>query len=272
MCIVALALLCCLRRQRQTRRRGKRLQDMEISPPLQNPFSMREHSSPHGYLDSLVRPAKQTAVTQSLSRVPLNRSEDSIMATQSIADAPLLPPPPSQRLARSSHRVPVPYAVLSAQGSDSRTTNWQYTNPFSDYHAVRIQTLPSSNVPPPPPKRSPLRSLASKNSLAIPQENLNRLSQASSGSLYPPSSHRSDAEMDSLYLREVGASRDTHGASTRGLPPGNNSGMEQREKVNRLFQAAGLSGVASNDVSSNLYSGQGSLQLYTPAGRAQRPA
>jgi hypothetical protein len=254
--LVAISLYCChlRKRKRQTQRRENVLQD--ISPPLhQNLWTIREHS-PYGRWDRFARPGNQAVPTQNLG-IPLDRSEDSLPKASTIIDAPPpLPPLPAQNAtSRSSHRVPVRYAALGAHGSNLRTADWQYTDPF---HYDRppmpaVQTVPSPNVPPPLPTRSPLRS-AAKNGLSLPQEEPKRVSRASSQSLYPPSSHPSEAEVDSLYQKEVAPSRspgpDASGLSARGLLFGNNSGMEQkREKASEASRATGLKSMNSDDES-----------------------
>lgn len=254
--ILALSLIYCRRRRRQRQRRRRKLED--ISAPLpQNPVTMREHASPLGGLDGgSVRLGNQPGlITRSSSSIPLNRGEESTPATNAIIDTPppLLPPPSLQQQQRVrnrlSHRVPVPYAGLGAHGSNSMPADQQYMGPFSDNPPVPgVPKNTTSSLPPPPPKRSPLRLLASKNDPKTPQENTQRLSGASSLSLYPPSSYPSEAEVDSLYKRETGAfqSRDTSDSSTRGPSSGNNSGMEQKkEKASKNNQFAVLGGVDS---------------------------
>jgi len=236
--ILALALIYCRRRRRQRQRRRRKLED--ISAPLpQNPVVMHEHASPLGGLDGgSVRLGNQPGLTRSSSSIPLNRGEESMPATNAIIDTPPpLQPPPSlqqhQRVRdRLSYRVPVPYAGLGAHGNNSRPPDQQYMGPFNDTLPVQgVHKNTTSSLPPPPPKRSPLRLLATKNDPKTPQENTQRLSGASSLSLYPPSSDPSEAEVDSLYKRETGAfqSRDTSDSSTRGPSSGNNSGMVQRK-------------------------------------------
>lgn len=204
-----------------------------------------------------MRSGNQPVLMRSSSSIPLNRCEEGMPATNAIINTPLpLPPPPSLQQQqpirnRLSHRVPVPYAGLGARGSDSRPTDQQYVSPFSDNPPLPVQGVQkntTSSVPPPPPKRSPLRSLATKNDPKTPQENTQRLSGASSLSLYPPSSYPSEAEVDSLYKRETSVfqSRDTSDSSTRGPSSGNNSGMEQRkEKASKNSQFTVLGGVDS---------------------------
>jgi hypothetical protein len=170
---------------------------------------------------------------QNYISVPLNRSGESlpVVAHSKIDDTPLPRPAPRLRTSRSSHRVPVPYSDIGAQRDSSRTVDWQHTVPFSDYHPVQVvQTHPSPNEPPPPPlpERSPLRLLAVMNSLNTPPENPNRLSAASSLSLYPPSSSTYEAV----------------------VAPENNPGMDYgRKKVGNYAQAPGLGSVNSGGAS-----------------------
>lgn len=238
--VLALAVIYCRRRRRQCQRRRRKLED--ISAPLpQNPVVMHEHASPRGGLDGgSVRLGNQSGITRSSSSIPLNCGEESIPPTNAIIDTPPpLQPPPSlqqqqQRVRnRLSYRVPVPYAGLGAHGNNSMPPDQQYMGPFSDTLLVqRVQENPTPSLPPPPPVRSPLRVLATKNDPKTPQEHTERLSGASSLSFYPPSSYPSEAEVDSLYKRETGAfqSRDTSDSSTRGPSSGDNSGMMQRKE------------------------------------------
>ena len=221
----------------------------------QNPFTMREHVSPHGRWDGFVSSGNEHTPMRSTSSIPLNRGEDSVSTTHAIIDnPPPLPPPPSLQQRRSknrlSYRVPVPYAGLAAHESDSQTVDQQYMGPSSDYHPVQaVQKHTPPTVPPPPPKRSPLRLLATKNGLnTTPQENPQRLSGASSLSLYPPSLYPSDADVDSLYQKEVGIfqSRDTSDSSTRG--PSSGSMEQRREKASKPIV---LSSVDSDGASSS---------------------
>jgi hypothetical protein len=186
-CGVILALYCCRRRRGQTQRGKRKLED--ISPPLpQNPFKVGGDIKPYG------GSSDQIATMQNFISVPLNRSGDSLPMAHSKTDTPLPRPAPQLRPSRSSHRVPVPYSDLGVPRDDSRTVDWQYTGPFSEYRPAQVvRTIPSPKVPPPLPERSPLRMLSAKNSLSSPQENPNRLSQASSLSIYPPSSSNSEA-------------------------------------------------------------------------------
>ncbi len=200
--MVALALYCCRRRREPTQRRRRKLE--EISAPLpQKPFTMREDTKSHGGSSNQITPL------QSFINVPFNRSGDSLPAARSDVDT-LLPPPVMQRERRkSSYRVPVRYSGLDAQGNNPRTTDRKYTGPFSDYlPAQATQTLPSPNVPPPLPTRSPLRMLADNNILNTPQVNPKRLSRASSPSLYPPSDSLSTSSAamapESLSVMEQG--------------------------------------------------------------------
>ena len=204
-----------------------------------------------------MRLGNQPVLTRSSSSIPLNRGEEGMPATNAITDIPPpLPPPPSllqqqPMRNRSSYRVPVPYTGLGPHGSNSEPTDQQYVGLLSGNFPLPVQGVQNnttSSVPPPPPKRSPLRLLATKNDQKSPQENTQRLSGASSLSLYPPSSYPSEAEVDSLYKREIGAfqSRDTSDSSTRGPSSGNNSGMEQRkEKASKHDQFTVLGGVDS---------------------------
>jgi len=265
--IMVLAFCYCRRRRRRRRRQNQRHEGkvQDISAPLpQKPFVIGEHASPHGRWDMFVRPGGQPTATRSTSSIPLHRGEDSVPATCPIIDIPPPPPPPPQRQQqpqrtqnRLSYRVPVSYAGLGALGSNPRTTEKQYMGPFSDYrdHPVQaVQKYTTPSVPPPPPKRSPLRLLATKNDPKISQENAERLSGASSLSLYPPSLCPSDAEVDSLYQKEVGAfqSRDTSDSSTRGVSSSNNLNMGQRrEKASKNNQSTGLNGVDSDDAPSS---------------------
>ena len=234
--ILALALIYCRRRRRQRQHRRRKLED--VSAPLpQNPVTMREHASPLGGLDGgSVRLGNQPGLTRSTSSIPLNRGEESMPPTNAIVDT--LPPPSLQHQQRVrnrlSYRVPVPYAGLGTH----------YMDPSSDNLSVQgVPKNTTSSLPPPPPKRSPLRLLASKNDPKPPQETTQRLSGASSLSIYPPSSYPSEAEVDSLYKRETGAfqSQDTSDSSTRGPSSGDNSGMEQRkEKASKYNQFTDL--------------------------------
>jgi hypothetical protein len=256
--IIVLSLRYCRRRQRKDQHDGEKIQD--ISSPLpQNHFTMREHVSPHGRWDGFVSSGDQHTPMRSSSSIPLKSCEDSMPATHAITDtSPPLPPPPSLKPQRSknrlSYRVPVPYG-LGVLGSNSQTADRQYMGPFSDYSPVpMVPKLTPPIVPPPPPKRSPLRLLATKNDLRIiPQDNTQRLSGASSSSLYPPSVYPSDVEIDSLYQKEAGIpqSRDTSDSSTKGPSSTNNSGMEQREKASKNHKSTVLGGVDSDGVSSS---------------------
>jgi hypothetical protein len=202
---------------------------------------------------------------RSSSSILLSRGEDSVPATQAVIDTRLpLPPPPSlqqqqqqQRTKnRLSYRVPVPYTGLAAHGNNSQAADRQYVGPFSDYHpAQAVQKLTTPTVPPLPPKRSPLRLLATKNDPKTPpQENTQRLSGTSSLSIYPPSLYPSDADVDSLYQKEVGIfrSRDTSDSSTKGPSSGNHSGMERKkDKASKNNKSTVLGGVDFGGASSS---------------------
>lgn len=159
-------------------------------------------------------------------------------STKTTIDTPLpkLPKPvPQLRKSRSSHRVPVRYSGLDAYQSNSRTADRQYDGPSSDHHPAQVvPPLPSVNIqlPPPLPERSPLRLLAAKSldsSLNTPPENFDRLSGASSLSLYPPSS--------SSTSEAVVASE-------------NNLGTDHgRRKAGQYTQALGLNLAKSGDAS-----------------------
>jgi hypothetical protein len=244
--IIVLALHYCRRRQREAEDQhdGEKLQDISAPVP-QNRFTMREHVSPHGRWDGFIRSGDQHTPMRSSSSIQLNRGEDSVPATQAVI--PPLPPPPSLQQQRAknrlSYRVPVPYAGLAAHGSNSQAADRQHMGPFSDYHpAQAVQKHTTPTVPPLLPKRSPLRLLATKNDpKATPQEDTQRLSGTSSLSIYPPSLYPSDADVDSLYQKEVGIfqSRDTSDSSTKG-----HSGMEQKkDKAGKNNKSTVLSGV-----------------------------
>lgn len=157
----------------------------------------------------------------------------------STIDTPLPKPVPQLRKSRSSHRVPVRYSGLDALQSNSRTADRQHDGPFSEYHPAQVvPPLPSLNIQPPPPlpERSPLRLLAAKSlnsslNLNTPPENSDRLSGASSLSLYPPSS--------SSTSEAVVASE-------------NNLGTDHgRRKAGQYTQALGLSLAKSGGASSS---------------------
>jgi len=195
---------------------------------------------------------------RSSSSIVLNRGEDSVPATQAVIPPLPSPPPLQQQRAKNrlSYRVPVPYAGLAAHGSNSQAADRQYMGPFSDYHPVQaIQKHTTPTVPPQLPKRSPLRLLATKNDpKTTPQENAQRLSGTSSLSIYTPSLYPSDADVDSLYQKEVGIfqSRDTSDSSTKGPSSGNHSGMEQKkDKAGKNNKSTVLSGVDFDGASSS---------------------
>jgi hypothetical protein len=129
----------------------------------------------------------QIAPLRSFINVPLNRREDSLPTDYSDIYTPLPPPVTQRERRKSSYRVPVRYSGLGAHGN-SRATDLNYTDLFSNYLPTHLaQTHPSPNVPPPLPTRSPLRLLSDKNSLYTSQGDPKRLSGTSSPSLYPPS-------------------------------------------------------------------------------------
>jgi hypothetical protein len=213
-CAVVIAFYCYRRRQGQTEHLERKIQ--YISPP----FPQSPLSKPYG------RSSNRTATKQTYFSVPLNRSGDSLPVAHSKIDTPLPPPAAQLRKSRSSYRVPVPYS--DAEHGKSQTAERPYDGPFSDYHPV--PPVPSLNVPPPLPERSPLRLLAAKNSLNTSQEKPNRLSGASSLSLYPPSSSTSEVVVASE----------------------SNLGMDhERRKAGQYTQAPGLSSVKSNGASSS---------------------
>ena len=256
--IIVVVLHYCRRRQREDHHDGEKVQDISAPAP-QTRFTMREHVSPHGRWDGFIRSGDQRTPMRSSSSIVLNRGEDSVPATQA-GIPPLPPPPPLQQQQRAknrlSYRVPVPYAGLAAHGSDSQAADRQYMGPFSDYHPVQaVQNHTTPTVPPLLPKRSPLRLLATKNGpQTTPQENPQRLSGTSSLSIYPPSEYPSDADVDSLYQKEVGIfqSRDTSDSSTKGPSSGNYSGMEQKkDKAGKNNKSTVLRGVDFDGASSS---------------------
>jgi hypothetical protein len=186
--MVALTLFCCRRRRGQTEPRRRRLED--ISPPLlPDSSTMREDVKSH------VGSSDPIAPLQSFINVPLNHSGDSLPTAHSDVDTPLPPPVMQRERRKSSYRVPVRYTGLGAHQASSLATDWKNTGPFSNYLPTQVaQTHRSPNVPPPLPTRSPLRLLASKNSLNTTQGDPKRLSRSSSPSLYPPSESISGSE------------------------------------------------------------------------------
>jgi hypothetical protein len=223
--MVVLALYCCRRPQGQNQRRRRKLED--ISAPLpQNPFTMRDDIKPSG------RSTDQITPFQSFINVPLNRSGDSLPAAHSGVNTPLPPPVTQRERKSSSHRVPVRYSGLGAHQGSSRATDCKYTGPFSGYLPAQVAPpLPSLDVPPPLPARSPLRLLADKSSLNSPLENPKRLSRVSSPSLYPPS--------DSVSTSSAVASE-------------NISGIDQGiKKAGNFAQVPGLNSVESDNAYSS---------------------
>ncbi|KAH9964297.1 hypothetical protein BC827DRAFT_68758 [Russula dissimulans] len=240
-CIGVLAIYCCRRRQRQNRRHGRNLQGM---------------SSP-----------SKTAATQNLFSVSLIRSEGSLPMAHGTVDTPLSPPLAQVKPKRSSYRVPVPYANWDVDATNSPSSGWKYAGPSNDFQPVGMgEGHPSPNVPPPLPRRSPLRTVAAKKDEELPQNIPNRLTRTSSLSFYPPSLSPSNAEADSLYQKEVGvfASQHALGPSPRGLPFNRNSGMERSSKYS---QVSGLSGVDSDGGASLAFQAQDSpLSGHGPTG------
>src|SRR6266404_5435421 len=214
---LVLLLFCCLRRRRrQIRSRGTRLPEISHPQPMQNPFAdvtenptVREQVGSNARWHGFMLPRHRASSTQSSGSVSFthNRSKDSLPAEYG---APAPPPPaqrPSSRASRSSHRVPVPYAGVGAHGDDMRQVeSWQTTGGPSEHLLTQIV----QNDPPPPPRlppRSPLRSLATNDvAKALQESALNlSLSRASTPSIYPPSIHHPDADVDAdpIYQKEI---------------------------------------------------------------------
>jgi hypothetical protein len=234
-CAVVIAFYWCRRRQGQTETEHLERKIQYISPP----FPQSPLSKPYG------RSTNRTATKQTYFSVPLNRNGDSLPVAPSKIDMPLPPRTAQLRKSRSSHRVPVPYSGLDAEHGKPQTAERPYNGPFSDYHPV--PPVPSLNVPPPLPERSPLRLLAAKNSLNTSQEISNRLSGASSASLYPPSSSTSEVVVASE----------------------SNLGMDhERRKAGQYTQAPGLSGVKSDGVSSSWRAQRSLVESPAPTGPA----
>ena len=188
----AVLALYYCRRRREKAQRSRR-RLQDISPPF-NFFTTRGDMKTYG------SSSDQITSMQNTISFPLNRSGDSLPAAHSKIDLSL-PRPVAQRPSRSSYRVPVPYS-------------------------------PVQSVPPPLPERSPLRLLAAKNSLNTSLEDPNRLSQASSLSLYPPSPSTFDSEA-------VVASENNPGADYG------------RKKTGKYTQAPGLNSVDLGGASSS---------------------
>ena len=224
---------------------------------MQNPFAdvtenptVREQVGSNARWHGFMLPRHRASSTQSSGSVSFthNRSKDSLPAEYG---APAPPPPaqrPSSRASRSSHRVPVPYAGVGAHGDDMRQVeSWQTTGGPSEHLLTQIV----QNDPPPPPRlppRSPLRSLATNDvAKALQESALNlSLSRASTPSIYPPSIHHPDADVDAdpIYQKEIVATlpsssdkREVPVWLTRGLSYRTKSVQGQR--VDRLDGSAG---------------------------------
>lgn len=231
-CAVVIAFYWYRRRQGQTEETEHLERKIQyISPP----FPQSPLNKPYG------RSSNRAATKQTYFSVPLNRGGDSLPVAPFKIDTPLPPPTAQLRKSRSSHRVPVPYSGLDAEHGKSQTTERPYNGPFSDYHPA--PPVPSLNVPPPLPERSPLRLLAAKNSLNTSQEISNRLSGASSASIYPPSSSTSEVVVASE----------------------GNSGMDhERRKAGQYTQAPGLSSAKSDGASSSWRAQRSLVERPTP--------
>jgi hypothetical protein len=175
---------------------------------------MGERARPNVHWHRSMLPRDPASLPQSLFSVPLNHSEDNLLAA---AQSAPVPPAPVQRVPSiSSYRVPVPYAGVGVHDSDTRVENRRSTGALSEH--LQIHDAP----PPRLPVRSPSRALAVYVNANNPRLSMS-LSRASSPSIYPPSPHRSDA--DSVYPEEAVASlppkRETPpGWLTRGLSYG----------------------------------------------------
>jgi len=199
---------------------------------------MGERARPNVRWHRSMLPRDPASVPQSLFGVPLNHSEDNLLAARS---APV-PSPPVQRAPSSSpYRVPVPYAGAGVHDSDTRVESRRSTGAPSEH--LQIQIAPPPRLPVP----SPSRPLALYDIANNPRMSLS-LSRASSPSIYPPSPHRSDA--DSLYPDEPVPSlppkSETPGWLTRGLSYGASSGEVDRVDENVESQGAHIGPMGSD--------------------------
>ena len=169
---------------------------------------------------SSILPRDPASLPQSLFSVPLNHSEDNLLAAQS---APVPPAPVQRAPSNSSYRVPVSYAGAGVHDSDTRVENRRSTGAHSEH--LQNHDSPPHRLP----VRSPSRALAVYVNANNPRLSLSQ-SRASSPSIYPPSPLRSDA--DSVYPEEAVANlppkRETPGWLTRGLSYGTSSGEVDR--------------------------------------------
>jgi len=248
---VLLAFCCFRRRRRRPQRRGTRLPEISHPRPIQDqsPFAdvtenpaVRERAGPNIRWHGFMHPRGPASTTESSISLPLNHSEHNLPTAYS---APVPPPPVQRAPSRSSYRIPVPYADVGAHDNDTRVEKRQSTGSPSEH--LQIQIAPLSNVPPQLPMRSPLRLLAVQNIAGIPRDNaLNlSLSRASTPSVYPPSLHRLDADVDadSLCQKEVIGSlpssslkREPSGWLTRGLSYRTKSGRGHKVDGNAESQ------------------------------------
>ncbi|KAI9509078.1 hypothetical protein F5148DRAFT_806618 [Russula earlei] len=166
-------------------------------------------------------------------------TEGSVPATNGIIDAPLSLPQEQSWSSRSSYTVAIPHASLDLDVRKLRRAGWHYASPPPSREprlarSSRTHTL--SSVPPPRPKRSPLRSFATKVEHKTLRDKLKRHTRASSASNYPPTMHTSNTGARDKLTRHTRAS------SVSNYPPTlHTSNTEARDKLTHYTWASSVS-------------------------------